>query len=81
MRHRKHKDETKLNYTLPANGHWTIQAAECYNIGCKCSECLIFNVIGNRCQMKKTVISLVRKYGKPRNTINSKGNMYYEETC
>ena len=41
---------------------WTQQAIECYLLGGVCSKC---NVPLKDCQMKYTVIELVRLYGKP----------------
>jgi len=48
---------------------WTPTAIECYEIGCRCSECNINNIYFKgssfSCKMKETVIELVRKYGVP----------------
>lgn len=51
------------------NRRWTRSAVECYSIGCICCKCPIFNIIGDRCRMKKTVIALVRIYGRPKREI------------
>lgn len=46
--------------------NWTLQAYECYSIGCDCSKCSI-----NRsnysfvCQMPKIVKALLKKQGEP----------------
>ena len=48
---------------------WTPTAVECYQLGCRCSKCIINNVYfaesSFKCKMKETVIELVRKYGVP----------------
>ena len=48
---------------------WTQSAIDCYAIGCNCSKCGLnkkfFSKSIYRCQMKNTVIELVRKLGKP----------------
>lgn len=44
---------------------WTPSAKDCYFRGCVCSGCPIFEIIGNQCKMKRTVLNLVRKLGKP----------------
>lgn len=45
---------------------WTRQAIECYKRGCKCSGCPIKNMLETRCDMKRSVFELVRKYGAPK---------------
>lgn len=45
--------------------HWTDTAIECYQNGCRCSECLLYEVMGDKCKMKQTVIELVRTIGIP----------------
>lgn len=44
---------------------WTIGAIECYKRGCRCEGCLIKEFLETRCEMKKAVLALVRKYGAP----------------
>ena len=48
---------------------WTQSAIDCYLLGCVCSKCnlykLYFKKSSYKCQMKNTVIELVRKTGKP----------------
>lgn len=44
---------------------WTRSAKECYERGCICKGCLINEQMEEKCQMKYTVIDLVKKYGKP----------------
>lgn len=53
------KDSNKLN-------RWTQSAIECYLIGCTCSKCYLYPILKDRCRMKKTVIELVRQFGKPK---------------
>lgn len=48
---------------------WTPSAVECYQRGCICSNCPIREVIkSQKCQMKATVIELVKILGKPNKT-------------
>lgn len=44
---------------------WTTGAIDCYNRGCVCNGCPTYQIIGKQCQMKKAVIGLVAKFGKP----------------
>ena len=44
---------------------WTKSAKDCYFIGCTCSKCKIYEIIGSKCRMKAAVLELVRKFGKP----------------
>ena len=53
------KENNKLN-------RWTQSAIECYLIGCTCSKCYLYPILKDRCRMKKTVIELVRQFGKPK---------------
>ena len=68
--------------TLLRNG-WTPTAIECYKRGCVCDGCFYQNFFSKgvktqKCQMKRTVLSLCRKYGKPtkKNTVNNKRNAF-----
>lgn len=54
------------NYELPVNAYWTKQAVECYQKDFQCMECIIFDIIGTQCQMKRTVMGLIHKFGKPK---------------
>lgn len=48
---------------------WTPSAVECYQRGCICSNCPIQEFIkSQKCQMKATVIELVKVLGKPNKT-------------
>lgn len=51
---------------------WTRSAEECYELGCICSKCKIPEIMETPCQMKASVIELVRKFGKPEH-IKTKG--------
>ena len=46
--------------------NWTLQAYECYSIGCNCAKCSIskghYSFV---CQMPKIIRALLKKYGKP----------------
>lgn len=47
---------------------WTNTALECYKRGCICEGCFyadFFNGTSQRCQMKASVLELVRVLGKP----------------
>ncbi|MCQ2738747.1 MAG: hypothetical protein MJ237_00810 [bacterium] len=48
---------------------WTQSAVDCYLIGCSCQKCNLYRVYFStsvyKCQMKNTVIDLVRKVGVP----------------
>ena len=52
----------------PAPKRWTISALECYDRGCVCSGCFYDDFFGKgnfKCQMKFTVLELVRRFGIP----------------
>lgn len=47
---------------------WTNTALECYKRGCVCEGCFytdFFNGTSQKCQMKASVLELVRVLGKP----------------
>ena len=47
---------------------WTNTALECYKRGCVCEGCFysdFFNTSNQTCQMKASVLELVRVLGKP----------------
>jgi len=47
---------------------WTKAAIDCYQRGCACTNCYysgFFNGSPQKCQMKATVLELVRVLGKP----------------
>lgn len=46
--------------------YWTPSAYECYKRGCVCTGCPIQELMECRCDMKRAVIELVRKYGVPK---------------
>lgn len=49
---------------------WTSTAIECYKRGCVCNGCFyheFFKGSNQRCQMKSTVLELVRVLGTPNN--------------
>lgn len=51
---------------------WSESAIECYNRGCSCNGCPIQNIItSGKCQMKISVLKLVKKFGAPKNSIKS----------
>lgn len=45
---------------------WTPAAIDCYNIGCRCSECKVNKIMKDKCRMKAVVLELVRIFGKPK---------------
>lgn len=44
---------------------WTLTAAQCYQIGCNCEKCYLPEILETKCEMKKTVIKLVKEFGAP----------------
>ena len=65
---KKELEETmqKMYYKLQ---RWTPSAVECYQRGCICSNCPVQEFIkSQKCQMKSSVIELVRLYGIPNKT-------------
>lgn len=55
-------------YSKSKNWHnWTETAVDCYRRGCVCDGCNIFKIIGEKCNMKRTVLDLVKKFGAPNN--------------
>lgn len=44
---------------------WTRQATLCYYLGSNCSKCDIPKDIIPQCQMKATILELVKEFGKP----------------
>lgn len=56
-----------LGKTVTAR-YWTTDAINCYNRGCICIDCPILKMVKSldKCQMKATVLELVKKYGKPK---------------
>ena len=47
---------------------WTTTAMECYKRGCNCEGCFYTDFFGKssqKCQMKASVLELVRVLGKP----------------
>ena len=44
--------------------NWTTQAIDCYKRNCICKGCIL-NTLESKCEMKKTVIELVRLIGLP----------------
>lgn len=45
--------------------NWTEGSIFCYRRGCNCQGCEMNDLIETRCQMKRAVFELVRKFGKP----------------
>ena len=45
---------------------WTQGSIECYKRGCQCTDCPTFNILGDKCKMKESVLTLVRLYGRPK---------------
>lgn len=45
---------------------WTMQAIDCYNRGCICRGCDIYENYNFVCNMKIVVLDLVREFGVPR---------------
>lgn len=53
------------SFKFPKYSRWTRSAKDCYFLGCICSLCPVYQIIGKKCRMKQTVLALVRKLGKP----------------
>ena len=45
--------------------NWTQSAKDCYQIGCNCMSCKLYNRLETQCKMKATVLELVRLHGRP----------------
>lgn len=55
---------------------WSVSAVDCYELGCNCSKCnIIPQDMKKECQMKETVLELVRRYGKPERTNDEVGKI------
>lgn len=59
----------KANKNIAAVRRWTEISKDCYKRGCRCSGCYYnqFFEHPNKCQMKASVLELVRVLGKPEN--------------
>lgn len=44
---------------------WTEGSIFCYKRGCNCQGCYVKDILETRCDMKRAVFELVRKFGKP----------------
>ena len=64
-----------LLYKTTAQRRWTRSAVDCYFLGCVCSKCPIYNILGKKCRMKGAVLELVRLFGKPERRTE------YEKNC
>lgn len=49
--------------------YWSKASIECYEIGCRCSQCYIADDLKAKCKMKQTVLNLVKLYGAPEERI------------
>lgn len=49
----------------PNKSHWTKTAIECYKLDGDCSKCSIPKLISEKCQMKITIVALLKIYGEP----------------
>ena len=50
---------------LSKNYGWTNEAKICYSSGCNCIECTNRFESQKKCQMRRVVIELVRRFGAP----------------
>lgn len=57
---------------------WTQAAIYCYERGCVCSDCFYKTNMDSKCQMKVSVLNLVRIFGKPERSIGIERNMVYD---
>lgn len=53
------------NYPTALTKHWTPSAVACYERGCVCRGCPIYQIINEQCRMKQAVLGLGEQYGKP----------------
>ena len=44
---------------------WTRQAVFCHSINCDCSKCDIFEEFKSKCQMRVSLLELIRRLGLP----------------
>lgn len=62
--------DLKLSYHDSTSQRWTKTAVDCYERKFKCNGCFYYeNYFRNakyKCQMKATVMELVRKFGRPK---------------
>ena len=56
---------------------WSEIAVECYSRHCICSGCSINDILETECGLKKTVLELYTKFGKP--IINTENNSVLNE--
>ena len=58
--------KTRRMFTLgkKVQNGWTESARDCYNIGCNCSLCDVFRIIGTDCRMRDKVRELLKREGK-----------------
>lgn len=52
-------------YSYSPNSFWTIAALECYERKMKCKGCFYHEHLSSKCQMKATVLRIIREKGKP----------------
>lgn len=45
---------------------WTKQAKDCYFSGFSCRCCSVYRILSDSCRMKESVISLIRRSGRPK---------------
>lgn len=57
--------------------YWTPSAIDCYERGCICNGCPMYELIGKKCRMKSSVLELVRKFRVPEGV--NRGNVCEEE--
>ena len=63
----------KSIYNVPKPQRWTLSAIECYKRGCVCDGCFyqyFFKGPNRKCQMKGSVIELVKEFGIPKGGTN-----------
>lgn len=52
-------------YQRPRFRHWTKDATDCYNRHCICAGCFYNEFFKGKCEMKNTVLEMVRHIGTP----------------
>lgn len=52
---------------------WTQGSIDCYKRGCNCNGCYVKDMLETRCDMKRAVMELIRKFGLPPENENKLG--------
>ena len=73
-------NETKRIRTCKVK-KWTNASIDCYERQCNCEGCYYYEYLDSKCEMKNSVIKLVKKFGAPEKRIREfKGDEYFHES-